>query len=81
MNKPITKAIESSPTLPTLRVLVQIIHAVNEGATFVLAGPDPLGSPGFGANLESSTGARHADAYGAHLSTVLQQLVDKWSKQ
>lgn len=65
---------------PTLRAVASIFAAVNGGATFVLAGPDPLGAPGYGGTLESATGARHADSYGAHLSTVLVELADKWGK-
>jgi len=61
----------------------QLFAIVSAGATLVVTGPDPLGpfgSPRFGCSLESTTGARHADAYGSTLAVVFDQLLTEWSK-
>lgn len=61
-----------------------LLAAVDGGATLVVTGPDPLGnsnSPRIGASIDSITGARHADAYGASLVEVLGELANKWRKQ
>lgn len=64
--------------------ICSLLHAVQGGATLVLAGPDPLGNihaPRFGATLESATGARHASVYGSDLPRLLSDLVANWVKQ
>ena len=68
---------------PALLGLAKMLEAVRNGATFVLTGPDPFGpknAPRFGASIESTSGARHADAYGENPSVVFEQLVAEWAK-
>jgi hypothetical protein len=68
---------------PALLGLAKVLEAVRNGATFVLTGPDPFGpknAPRFGASIESTSGARHADAYGEDAAVVFEQLVAEWAK-
>jgi hypothetical protein len=61
-----------------------VLDIVAEGATLVLSGPDPLapaGSTPFAATLESATGARCANAYGASIKDVFEQLLAQWGEQ
>lgn len=70
--------------LCNLRVVAIILEAVNAGATLVLTGPGSLVDPsyrGFGATLESETGARNANAEGKTLGPVLVEIAAKWSDQ
>lgn len=63
--------------------LAHLFSIVSAGATLVVTGPDPLGpvgSPRFGCSLESTTGTRHADAYGSTLAVVFDQLLTEWGK-
>lgn len=61
-----------------------VLGVVASGGTLAISGPSftaPLGSPRYGASLESSSGAIHADAYGDTLHGVLQELERQWRAQ
>jgi len=69
----------------TLRACLDLITAINGGATLVVAGPDrtnlgPIART-FGATLESVSGARCANAYSTDFRTVLIELMREWQQQ
>lgn len=68
----------------TLRTCLDLITAINGGATLVIAGPD-VSAPGpvartFGATLESRSGARCANAYSIDLRSTLVELMREWQQ-
>lgn len=68
-----------SPHLGLAHELLTILDAVDGGGTVVLTGPDLLSRVrNYGVRIESSTGARFADAYGPELGAVLVEAVKIW---
>ncbi len=69
----------------TLRACLDLISAIDGGATLVVAGPDRTGqgpvSRTFGATLESVTGARCANAYATDFRTLVVELLREWQQQ